>query len=228
MSRKSLGIVSLVMVLAMLALALAVGRTLPADLRLPTHWGIGGRPDRFSDKWPALFSPAAMTALVSLFFWFLPAIEPRGKNLSRSTGLYLWTWAAVLVMTAAIQLTILSIALHWNLRVEHIMTGAMGVVFVLIGNQLGKSRSMFLVGFRTPWTLVSEEVWIGTNRLGGKLMVLGGLVVFACSFLPLPSGLLAGLFGSVLAVVVGVPAVYSYVLWRREKAQPSAYRSTTE
>jgi uncharacterized membrane protein len=228
MSRKSLGILSLFMVLVMLAIALAVGRHLPADLRLPTHWGISGRPDRFSDKWPALFSPAAMTALVSLFFWFLPVIEPRTKNLSRSTGLYLWTWVALLVLSAAIQLTILSIALHWNLRVEHIMTAAMGVVFVLIGNQLGKSRSMFMVGFRTPWTLASEEVWIGTNRLGGKLMVLGGVVVFACSFLPLPSGLLAGLFGGVLAVMVGVPAVYSYLLWRRERRQPSGYRSTIE
>ncbi|HMC92889.1 MAG TPA: SdpI family protein, partial [Allosphingosinicella sp.] len=39
-----------------------------------------------------------------------------------------------------------------------------GAMFVLIGNQLGKSRSMYLVGIRTPWTLASEEVWIRTHR----------------------------------------------------------------
>lgn len=221
MSRRWLGMIAVALVLVFLIVALAVGSSLPADLRLPTHWGITGKPDRFSGKWPALLSPAAMAAAVSLFFWFLPRLEPRSKNLGRSTGLYLWTWAALLVMSAAVQLTVVSVALHWNLRVEHLMTGAIGLMLVLIGNQLGKSRSMYMVGIRTPWTLASEEVWIRTHRLGGKLMVLGGLLMILCSFLPLPSGLLAGLFGAVLAVVVGVPVIYSHLLWRREQVQPS-------
>ena len=102
-----------------------------------------------------------------------------------------------------------------------VMLVSVGLMFVLIGNQLGKSRSMYLVGIRTPWTLASEEVWIKTHRLGGKLMVLGGLLLALFAFLPLPSGLFATLFGGIVAIVVIVPIVYSYLLWRREKAQPS-------
>ncbi|HEX4735957.1 MAG TPA: SdpI family protein [Allosphingosinicella sp.] len=225
MSRKSLAIVSLIMVLVLLAVGLAVGNRLPADLRLPIHWGISGQPDRFSGKWPALLSPVVMTIVISLFFWFLPAIEPRTRNLSRSTGLYLWTWATLLLVCAAVELTVVSVALHWNLRVEHIIIGSVGLTFVLIGNQLGKSRSMYMVGIRTPWTLSSEEVWIKTHRLGGKVMVLGGLLMIACSFLPLPSGLLVGISLAVIAALVGVPVVYSYLLWRREKAHGKAYSS---
>jgi uncharacterized membrane protein len=228
MTRKYLGIASLIMALALLAVALAVGSRLPAEMRLPTHWGISGHPDRFSGKWPALLLPAVMTAVISLFFWFLPAIEPRARNLSRSTGLYLWTWTTLLLVNAAVELTVVSVALHWNLRVEHIITGSVGLTFVLIGNQLGKSRSMFMVGIRTPWTLSSEEVWIKTHRLGGKVMVLGGLLMIVCSFLPLPSGLQVGISIAVIAALVGVPVAYSYLLWRREKAQRSEYRSTTE
>jgi uncharacterized membrane protein len=221
MTRRALGIASAAMIFVLLAVALAVGSRLPADLQLPTHWGISGQPDRFSGKWEALLMPAVMTALLSLLFWFLPALEPRGRNLGRSTGLYFATWAALLLVMAAIELIIVSVALRWHLRVEHIMSGAIGLMLVLVGNQLGKSRSMFLVGIRTPWTLASEEVWIKTHRLGGKLMVLGGLLMVVSAFLPLPSGLLAALFGSILATIVGVPIVYSYLLWRREKAQPS-------
>ncbi len=33
---------------------------------------------------------------------------------------------------------------------------AVGVVLVVLGNYLGKLRSNFLVGIRTPWTLSSE------------------------------------------------------------------------
>jgi uncharacterized membrane protein len=95
-------------------------------------------------------------------------------------------------------------------------------MFVLIGNQLGKSRRMYLVGIRTPWTLASEEVWIKTHRLGGKLMVAGGLLIFVSAFVPLPSGLRAGLFAVGIAVMVGVPVVYSYWLWRREKGAAQA------
>jgi uncharacterized membrane protein len=221
MNRKNLAIASAVLVLVLATAALAVGSSLPAELRLPTHWGISGEPNRFSGKWPALLMPTGMAAFISLLFWFLPALEPRGRNLARSPGLYLWTWAALLLMSAAVELVVISVALQWNLRVEHVMTGMIGLMFILIGNQLGKSRSMYMVGIRTPWTLGSEEVWIKTHRLSGKLMVLGGLLMIAFSFLPLPSGLLAAIFGSIVAILVGVPVTYSYWLWRRERGHPS-------
>jgi uncharacterized membrane protein len=217
MTRKSLGIVSLALVALFLGVAVAVGSRLPADLRLPTHWGISGAPDRYSGKWLALLSPAALTAVVSLLFWFLPSLEPRTRNFTRSAGLYLWTWAALLLASAAVDLTVVSAALRWDVRPEHLIVGTVGLVFVLIGNQLGKSRSMYMVGIRTPWTLASEEVWIKTHRLGGKIMVLGGLLMMAGALLPLPSGVLVGLCLAVIAAMVGVPVIYSYVAWRGER-----------
>ena len=217
MNRKILAIASAAMVVALLGVAVAVGSSLPSDLRLPTHWGIVGRPDAFSGKWPALLMPAGLTAFLSLLFWFLPRLEPRGVNFSRSTGLYLTTWAALLMVMAAVDVAILSGALHWDLPVDRIVPFSVGLLFVIMGNQLGKSRSMYLVGIRTPWTLASEEVWIKTHRLGGKLMVLGGLVMMGGAFVTLPARTEAILYGTVLAIVVLVPIVYSYILWRREQ-----------
>ncbi|HEY0311026.1 MAG TPA: SdpI family protein [Allosphingosinicella sp.] len=221
MNRTSMGIASVAMVLALAAVALWVGSRLPADMLLPTHFGIGGEPDQYSGKWVALLLPVGMAGGLSLLLWCLPALEPRLANLERSAGLYYWSWAALLLMSAVIEFVIVSTALHWGLRIEHIVAGAIGAMFVLIGNQLGKSRSMYMVGIRTPWTLASEEVWIRTHRLGGKLMVAGGLLMILAALLPIPSGLLAGVCGACVAVMVCVPVVYSYVLWRREKAQPS-------
>lgn len=217
MNRNSMGIASVAIVLALAAVALTVGSRLPADLRLPTHWGISGEPDQFSGKWFALFMPVGLAAGTSLLLWFLPALEPRLGNFERSAGLYKASWAGLWLVSGALELVVVSVGLHWGLRVEHIVVGAIGAMFVLIGNQLGKSRSMYLVGIRTPWTLASEEVWIQTHRLAGKLAVLGGLLMLVSAFLPLPSGLTAGLFGSIIAVMLVVPVAYSYVLWRRER-----------
>lgn len=217
MTRKALGIASAVMVVALFGVAVAVGNSLPSDLRLPTHWGIDGRPDAFSGKWLALLMPAGLTAFLSLLFWFLPKLEPRGVNFSRSAGLYLSTWAALLLVMAAVEVAVLSGPMHWDLPVDRIVPFSVGLLFVIMGNQLGKSRSMYLVGIRTPWTLASEEVWIKTHRLGGKLMVLGGLVMMGGAFVTLPARTEAILYGTVLAIVVLVPIVYSYILWRREQ-----------
>jgi uncharacterized membrane protein len=47
-----------------------------------------------------------------------------------------------------------------------------------IGNVLGKLRSNFFVGIRTPWTLSSEHVWDQTHRWAGRLFV-GAAAVLA-------------------------------------------------
>lgn len=222
MNRQTLGTISAVLVAAMGGTALVAGLQLPAELQLPIHWGLTGEPDSFASKWIGLLTPAAITAGVSLLFWFLPALEPRSGNLMRSQGLYLWGWAAVLIMAVAIEVVVLSYAFGWGLPVNHIFVGGLGLIFVMIGNQLGKSRSMFLIGLRTPWTLSSEEVWVRTHRLAGKLMVLGGIVAILAALLRLPSGVLAAVLIATIAAAALIPIVYSFLLWRREPKRAAA------
>ena len=222
MTRKTVGLASLLVVATIAAAAVIGGAMMPDGIQLPIHWGISGEPDSFADKWTALLLPVGLTAGVSLLFYFLPSLEPRREGLARSQGLYLWGWIALLMIGAAIQLALLSTGLGWGIPVNHLIVGALGVMLVLIGNQLGKSRSMYLIGVRTPWTLASEEVWIKTHRLCGKLMVLGGLAILVAALLPLPSGLLATIAIVVIAVAAGVPILYSFIAWRRERRTDEA------
>ncbi len=219
MNRKSLGLASAFIVLTMLGSGLMAGNLIPAGAELPIHFGMDGEPDRMAEKWTALLMPGAMAGLVSLLFYAMPALEPKEQGLSRSQGLYLWGWAAVLLIFAVVQLSVVSEALAWGIPVNHLVTAGMGAALIMIGNQLGKSRPMFLIGLRTPWTLASEEVWIKTHRLGGKLMVAGGAAMMAAALLPLPSGLLATVAIAVIGIAALIPVVYSYLLWRQEKRQ---------
>jgi uncharacterized membrane protein len=117
---------------------------------------------------------------------------------------------------------VVSTALQWSVHATSFILAGVGLIFILIGNQLGKSRSMYLIGIRTPWTLASEEVWIRTHRLAGKLMVAGGALLVLGAFLPLPSGVIATLMLAVIAIAVIVPVAYSFILWRRERASGQA------
>jgi uncharacterized membrane protein len=212
-----MAIASLVLVILMLVLSFPVASQLPAGAQLPTHWNLAGEADGFSGKWRALLMPAGMTAAMSLLLYFLPSLEPRGDGLQRSQGLYLSAWAGLLLIGLAIELVTVGAALHWDIPADRMIMGTVGVMLVLIGNQLGKSRSMYLVGIRTPWTLASEEVWIKTHRLGGKLLVAAGFLMIVVAILPVPSDLRGIVIGASIAAAVVVPVVYSYVLWRREK-----------
>ncbi len=217
MTRRMVQIVAVLTVVSLLLAAAVAGSMLPGDMQLPVHWGLDGEADAFASKWIALFAPAGMVAAVSLLFNFMPSLEPRREGLKRSQGLYLWGWIAILMMGAVIELVVLSAAFGWGIPINHLIVGAVGAMLVIIGNQLGKSRSMYLIGIRTPWTLASEEVWIKTHRLCGKLMVLGGLAMIVAALLPLPSGLLATVSIAVIAIAAGIPTVYSFFAWRREK-----------
>jgi uncharacterized membrane protein len=216
MNRNRLLVLSVATMAAMSAAAVLVGWSLPVELQLPVHWNLQGEADGFSDKWTALLMPVGFVGLMSALFYFLPALEPRKQGLERSPGLYLWSWASLLIIGIVIQLAVVSVALRWSVHGTTFIMAGVGLILILIGNQLGKSRSMYLIGIRTPWTLASEEVWIKTHRLAGKIMVASGLLMMIAAFLPLPSGVIAAIVGVLLGAMVLVPLLYSYRLWRAE------------
>ncbi|MGF1549442.1 MAG: SdpI family protein [Sphingomonadaceae bacterium] len=222
MTRKHMAVATALLVALMLGAGLIVGAALPEDAQLPVHWNLHGEADGFDDKWTALLAPAGLTALMGLLFYFLPALEPRRKGLERSQGLYLSGWAAVLLVCAVIEVAVVAAALGRQAPMDRLMIGALGLMFILIGNQLGKSRSMYMVGIRTPWTLASEEVWIKTHRLGGRLMVLAGFIYLAAALAALPSSWRAALLIAAIAAIVVVPVVYSFLLWKREQESDQA------
>ena len=86
-----------------------------------------------------------------------------------------------------------------------------GLLLIVLGNSLGKVPQNGVVGIRTPWTLADEDVWARTNRTGGWLFVLAGVVMAATGFSGFGMG--PGLIAVGVAAVVSVG--YSYVIWRR-------------
>ena len=98
-----------------------------------------------------------------------------------------------------------------TLSVTRVVPAAVGLLFVIIGNYLGKTSKNFFLGIRTPWTLASDEVWSRTHRLAGKCWVIAGIALIVCSTLGYAyAGLM---FALVLSAFI--PSVYSYVLYRR-------------
>ena len=87
-----------------------------------------------------------------------------------------------------------------------------GVLFIILGNYLPKTKHSYSMGIKLPWTLNSEENWNRTHRLSGFLWVIGGALFLMLTFFGWWN--LYVLLGIILAMTL-IPTVYSYLLYRK-------------
>ncbi len=189
--------------------------TLPDDARIPMHWGISGEADRFGGKTEALLTLPLIILALGLFFVLSPRLMPRRRNVARSRHVYLASWIGTLVMLTVLHAVSVVNAAGGDLPVVRIVVALVGALFLVLGNYLPKSRSNWIAGVRTPWTLDSDRAWRRANRLAGFLFAAAGVILLATAFvLPLPA-----LFAILLtgAAVSGIgPVVYSWWAWRTD------------
>jgi uncharacterized membrane protein len=204
----------------MFAFSLTVLFELPAGTRIPIHFGANGQADGWAPAAFGLFIIPAVAAATWLLILILPQIDPRGKNLIRSGDAYGTMWVALTLMLCVSQALIIATALGARVDVTRILIAAMGVMFIAIGNVLGKLRWNYTVGIRTPWTLADQRVWDKTHRFGGWLFVIGGLAVVASVFIPLSGVVRAWLLIAIIAAIAVLPIGKSYLLWRQRQDEP--------
>lgn len=186
---------------------------LPADVQIPVHWNADGNIDKYAGKTLGLFILPGLAAMLAVLFRAIPLIEPRRANLLRSLVAYKVTSLSVVALLLLLHLTeiagLLGI-LHFDIR--SVVGVGLSLLMLLLGNYLGKVRSNFLFGIRTPWTLSSNITWDKTHRLGGKLFVasgLAGLMLVAIS----PSHGIKIMFGLITASAL-ISIFYSWWVWR--------------
>ena len=219
MKNRTMILVSVGVVLLLAAVSFYVGQMLPADARVPIHWNARGQIDGYAGKWLGLAVAPILALAASLTFVVVTIAEPRQDNLAKSRTLVTIAWSGLLGAAAVVEFAQVATLRGWPVPVATLIVGGIGLFFLLLGNQLSKSRPMYLVGIRTPWTLADPDIWVATHRLGGKLMMIAGLVWLVAA--------LAGWVGAfamppLVAVMIAsavVPVIYSYLLWRRTHAR---------
>ena len=181
--------------------------------RLPetmaTHWNLNGEADGWSSRAFAVFGLPGILLAVNLLIPFALQADPKHKNMSGAlVNIVIWTVPVISLLCSGLTL---GRALGYDLRIEMVLPVFMGLLFILIGNYLPKTKQSYTMGIKLPWTLASEENWNRTHRLAGFLWVLGGVYFIVMSFI----GWSLAAFLIPIAVMVLVPTVYSYLLYRK-------------
>lgn len=199
-------------VLPILVLGAAYG-LLPEQV--PTHWNLDGS-ITYSGKgslWVIALVPLACTVL----FRLLPRIDPKRRNYDRFQDSYLAFQLVFLLFMLAIQgFTLVETFRPGTLNIGVWVTALLSLFFIYLGNMMPRFRQNFFCGFKTPWTLSSETVWVKTHRLGGQAYVAAGLVGLAGCFVPNEVVRFILLIGGITAASL-LPIGMSYYWYQKEK-----------
>jgi uncharacterized membrane protein len=218
MNRKLGVYASVAIVLLMGAVAAWAWPQIPADKAIVVHWSATGAPNGYASKFWALLGLPLLAAAVAALLVLVPSFEPRARNLAMSGKAYVIVWVGGLAVIAVAYLALVLNATGHPVRIEVLLPITVAALFVVIGNYLGKTRSNYFFGVRTPWTLSSELSWAKTHRLAGRLFVLCGFVITLAALVA-PGPTTAVVLGTAIAGVVLIPVLYSYLVWRTDPAK---------
>ena len=213
---KTTWLISALIIALMVGLSAWAWVQLPADASLPVHWNAAGEADRYGGKAEALLLLPAVTIGVLLLFTLIRYIDPLRANIERSGQAYRAVLLGVLFFMAVLHTGAVLSALGYPINVGLLAAPAVVLMFVIMGNYMGKIRRNYMFGVRTPWTLASELSWNKTHRITGKLFVLSGLLTIGATFL----GSTVAFF-TMMATILGTvifAMVYSYLVWKRDPA----------
>jgi len=189
------------------------------------HWGMDGKAD-------GMISPLGLVVVLPLILlvlhWVCIAVtlwdNKRKGQSEKVMNLVFWI---IPVTSLVVSVILYSSAFddQWDVLIP--VCFLLGILFLVIGNYLPKCKPNLTVGIKLRWTLANEENWYRTHRLGGKLSVVAGLLCFPLAFLPVEA--FPFVMIALIALVTGVPTVYSYCFYKKQLREGTAtkedYRS---
>lgn len=185
--------------------------------RLPelmtTHWNWQGTADGKSSK---AFTVIGLPLFILAMHWFCvlcTGLDPKNKGQNGKVfGMVLWICPVVSLFVGGV---VYADAFGVSFDIDRVFLIMIGAMFVIFGNYMPKCRQNSTIGIKVKWALQDEANWNATHRLGGRLWVIGGLLLLVCAFLP--EMLIPWLLIVILAVLAVVPIVFSYAFYKKHQ-----------
>jgi uncharacterized membrane protein len=181
--------------------------------KVVVQWNVEGNPNRYLPKAAAAFGLPLFFAAINIISKLFLYNDPKRKNISKAARI-ITEWSVPFIALALVPV-ILFMAMGNQIPIPIIAMVFSGVVLILCGNYLPKSRQNYVVGIKLPWTLNNADNWNRTHRMAGYLYVCCGIAFIIVSFIFLGKPVLLVLILSILALLIIAPVLYSYFLYKK-------------
>lgn len=223
MKRFKAILTAILAVLPMIYTAITVFFIMPDTVA--AHINIHGQVDRYGSKYEAFLLPAIILVMYIIIFFlrkFTMKSSIDDERTLRNLDIGDTVVMLLLVLLNAINVFVLFMMMKPKavMNAESIATAIVaaivGVIFILLGNIMPKTKPNAFLGMRLSFAMDTDEHWYIANRAGGIAMVLSGLVTVA-------AGLILRNVSYVLVMVIAlivfltVAIIYSYVKIKGKK-----------
>lgn len=207
--------IPVVLIVAAVVASITVYQRLPEQM--PTHWGVSGEVNGWSNRlWGAWMIPLMM-AVIWLIMRAIPHIDPRKANYEKFAGTYDVLVGLILTFMLVMHIAVLMAATGRPVAMDRVAMPAVGLFIAAMGFLLPRAHPNWFVGIRTPWTMTSDLSWERTHRIGGILFIALGILMVGASLIA-PVQAIAVLVVAAIAIVVFL-FVYSYRIWKEDPAK---------
>lgn len=203
--------------------------------RIPMHYNLNGEIDRWGAKTEQLIFPIFIL-IITLFWHLMTYYFEKKKQTAKSekeiaelesnrkllniVGIcqaamfgimhFFFLYSAFLAVDSG--------ADHAAVDIGKISCILCGVLFIILGNFMPKSRQNSVIGVRTSWSLYNENTWRKSNHFGAiALMISGVLTIVTAAF---TDGTVATLLLLIyLFLCTTVVVIYSKKICQQEKKE---------
>lgn len=195
----------------------AVWHRLPE--KVPMHYNFKGEVDRYGSRTELLWMVILLSALnvgIYLLMLNIHRIDPKRYGASNMNRMKRLGHVIVVFMVSLLCYIIYTSVEGTESMSSRAIFAGVGILFCFIGNYMFNIKPNYFAGFRLPWALENEENWRLTHNLAGKLWFAGGLLIALLVFL-LPTDIFMILFFILVGLMVIIPTIYSYNLFRKQR-----------
>lgn len=179
---------------------------------MAVHFNSQNVADGFAPKWFALFGIPLFLMLIHGFTLFIVQNDPKKEGHSKVVENIIYWMIPILAII--VQIICITYGLGKKVDISTYMLVGVGMITMILGNYLPKSRQNYSVGIRLPWTLASEEIWNKTHRMAGKLWIVSGMLITLLAILDYVNTVIFIIF-----IMSIMPCIYAYTLYKNIKSQ---------
>ena len=182
---------------------------------VPMHYDAVGNIDRWGSKYENLIFPIIILAMSLFWTLFMRYFDKKAlKTADEKESASAKTNAKVLGIVGlcmAVMFTIMqgfilygayneavSGATQWAIDIGKVSVILMGIIFIVLGNFMTKTRINSAVGVRVSWSMYNDNTWRRSNRFGAYAFIIAGIVTIIMAVI------LKNSFGAAMATVGAV------------------------
>lgn len=199
------------------------------DKKIPTHYDINGNIDGWGSKYVYYEIAAIMVSVSIVFFILIMYYVKKGRGEDKKAAearanakvIYYIMMATALFESVVTGFMLYSAYLECEngsvkeeIDIYKIMLIAFGILFVVLGNYMPKTKKNSIVGLRTGWSQKNDKTWALSNKFSGILTIIGGIICVISGLVFSGLSCIVALL-VIISVVVVISTIYSYVVYKK-------------